>query len=81
MSNDQETQKAEELKVTAVDECTRKQIENALQQLKDPSSQAARRFEEFRAESEKILRPLSEAIRASEVLSDRDLAIRINTRD
>lgn len=79
MSVDQTPEFVDE--IVALDEVTRQRIEGALLHLKDAGSEARQRFEAFRVESEVRLRPLNDAIRASELLTDRDFAIRINTRD
>jgi len=47
-------------------------------QLKDPATK--KRIEKAMARWEKKTRPLIEAVRSSETLTERDFAIRINTR-
>lgn len=81
MTIDRSTQELEQPAIVSVDETTRLQIEQSLEQWKDEQSEVRHRYQAFLAQSEEMLRPLSDAIRASELLSDRDFAIRINTRD
>jgi hypothetical protein len=60
---------------------TMDKIVAALQNLDNTHSDEHRLFEESRQKWEDIVKPLVDAISASERLTEKDFAIRINTRD
>jgi hypothetical protein len=60
---------------------TRKRIEEELRKWAKADPEAQSRFEAARQEWDVELRPLKEAIVASERLTEEDFAIRINARD
>jgi hypothetical protein len=59
----------------------RRRIEEGLRNWKEEKSEARKRYETAEDEWDKALRPLEDAITASERLTEDDFAIRINTRD
>jgi len=59
----------------------RRRIEEGLRNWKTENSEARKRYEAAEEDLENVLRPLEDAITASERLTEEDFAIRINTRD
>jgi len=66
---------------TVISEETRRRIEQGLLEWSDPTSAARQRFEAANAHLGEVVRPLEEAVIASERLTADDFAIRINTRE
>ena len=58
-----------------------KQIDEAFRSRSNPDSEACRFFKESQQKWEEIVRPQIQAIQTSELLTEGDFAIRINTRD
>jgi hypothetical protein len=65
----------------SISEETRKRIEENLRDWDDPNSEVRKRFLAAQEKWDEVLRPLEDAIIASEQLTEDDFAIRINTRD
>jgi len=56
---------------------TRLRIENALLHWNDPDSEARLRFEAIKSEIDLELKPLRDAIVASETITEKDLSLRM----
>jgi len=65
----------------AISEETRTRIEESLRNWGSADSDARVRFEAAQAKWDQALQPLEDAIVASERLTEKNFAIRINTRD
>jgi hypothetical protein len=64
-----------------VSEDIRKRLEDGLSNLAQADSESRKRFETARVKWAQALKPIEDAIAASERLTAEDFSIRINTRD